>query len=156
MLLCVAKWGRDLYLLLFRDIFHPTYFFLLDIHFLITNCNYIIVFLNIIVLISPYFFSVLQIWFLSKSLCSPKTFILWLPSKIYFIIVFLYVINMLKTIHFSSSIWIIALLWHARLIESPFVFVNLIASLAICHSGTQYTEVPLYSVFIYSSVQVYS
>ena len=42
-------------MLLFKNIFHPTHFFLLDIHFLITNYNYIIIFLNTIVLISPYF-----------------------------------------------------------------------------------------------------
>ena len=45
-------------MLLFKNIFHPTHFFLLDTtkKKLITNYNYIIVFLNIIVLISPYFF----------------------------------------------------------------------------------------------------
>ena len=64
-------------MLLFKNIFHPTLFFLLDIHFLIANYHHIIAFLNIIVLIFPYFIQCPSNLIFKAKVCAlPKTFIL--------------------------------------------------------------------------------
>lgn len=84
---------------------------------------------------------------------SSKPFILWPTLQNSFSILFLYTINMLKTIC-SSIIWV-SIFWHSLSVLMFLLSFDIIALAAFCHFGMQYTKV-LYAIFIYTSGQVCS